>query len=170
MRFVIAVMLVVAIIQPAQPPLTLTRTIELPGVEGRIDHLAYDPDRGHLFLAALGNNSVEVLDTQASSHLKHLPGFEEPQGIAYVADAHAVAIANGQGAGAQMIDAADFHVLRTIALGDDSDNVRDDAASRQFYVGYGSGALAAIDSSGRLIGRIPLGGHPESFQLESAGP
>jgi DNA-binding beta-propeller fold protein YncE len=170
MRFAIASLLLFAVIQPAGPPLALVKTIELPGVEGRIDHLAFDPDGGHLLVAALGNNSVEVLDTQASAHLKHLAGFQEPQGIAYIADVHAVAIANGQGTGAQMIDGGDFHALRTIALGDDADNVRYDAAAKRFYVGYGGGALAAIDSSGRLIGRVPLAAHPESFQLESAGP
>jgi DNA-binding beta-propeller fold protein YncE len=157
--------------QSNQPPLTFSQTIELPGVEGRIDHLAFDSDRGHVFVAALGNNSVEVLDTQSGRHLKHLAGFEEPQGIAYLPDAHVIAVANGQGAGAQILDAVDFHVLRTVALGDDADNVRYDAAAKCFYVGYGGGALAAIDSaSGRLIGRVALAGHPESFQLEPAGP
>ena len=171
MRFVIAGILALGAAQPTPPPLTLVRTIDLPGVEGRIDHLAFDPESGRLFVAALGNNSVEVLDTQAGTLVKHLPGFEEPQGIASIADAHAVAIANGQGAGAQMIDVGDFHALRTISLGDDSDNVRYDAQARRFYVGYGGGVLAAISSVGdRVIGRVPLSGHPESFQLESTGP
>ena len=170
-RFVMAALLALGATQPAQAPLTLVRTIDLPGVEGRIDHLAFDPQSGHLFVAALGNNSVEVLDTQAGTHLKHLAGFKEPQGIAAVADAHAIAVANGQGPGAQLIDSGDFHLLRTIALGDDSDNVRYDAQGRRFYVGYGGGALAAITSAGdRVIGRVPLAGHPESFQLESTGP
>jgi DNA-binding beta-propeller fold protein YncE len=171
MRPAIAAILLITAVQTGQAPLVLVKTIELPGVEGRIDHLAFDPESGHLFIAALGNNSVEVLDTRAATHVKRLPGFEEPQGIAYIADAHAVAIANGQGRGAQMIDAGDFHALRTIALGDDSDNVRYDAPARRFYVGYGDGALAAINSSdGQVIGRVPLPAHPESFQLESAGP
>jgi DNA-binding beta-propeller fold protein YncE len=171
MRLAIGVILLFAILQPTQPPMVLVKSIELPNVEGRIDHLAFDPESGHLFLAALGNNSVEVLDTQAGTHVKRLPGFAEPQGVAYIADAHAVAIANGQGPGAQMIDAGDFHPLRTITLGDDSDNVRYDAPARRFYVGYGGGALAAIDAGdGRVIGRVALAAHPESFQLESTGP
>jgi DNA-binding beta-propeller fold protein YncE len=167
----VAAALVALALPQASTPLALVATIELPGVEGRIDHLAFDPERSHLFLAALGNNSVEVLDTQAGKHLQHLPQFEEPQGIAFLPDAHAVAVANGQGAGAQIIDAGDFHPLRTVPLGDDSDNVRYDASAKRFYVGYGAGALAAIDpADGRVIGRAPLAGHPESFQLEAAGP
>jgi DNA-binding beta-propeller fold protein YncE len=171
MRSVITAMLAFAVVQAGQPPMVLVNTIELPGVEGRIDHLAFDSERAHLFVAALGNNSVEVLDTRTAKPLRHLAGFQEPQGIAYIADAHAVAIANGQGPGVQMIDAVDFHAVRTITLGDDSDNVRYDGAATRFYVGYGGGALAAIDSAdGKVAGRVSLGGHPESFQLESGGP
>jgi DNA-binding beta-propeller fold protein YncE len=174
MRYILlvsAALVGLAFPQPSTQPLVPISTIELPGVEGRIDHLAFDPDRGHLFVAALGNNSVEVIDAQSGKHLKHLPGFEEPQGIAFLSDAHAVAIANGQGPGVQTIDAVDFHPLRAISLGDDSDNVRYDGAAKRFYVGYGGGAIAAIDpADGRVLGRAPLGGHPESFQLETQGP
>lgn len=171
MRLVIGAALgLLAVAQPAQGPLTLVRTIDLPGVEGRIDHLAFDADRGRLFVAALGNNSIEVLDTQAGTHLAHLPGFHEPQGIAFLPDAHGVAIANGQGGAVPIIDTGDFHVVRTTALGDDADNVRYDAAARRVYVGYGDGALAAIDpADGRVIGKVTLAGHPESFQLETGG-
>jgi hypothetical protein len=49
---------------PAQEekPLRLAQTIALPGVEGRIDHLAVDVQNQRLFLAALGNNTLEVID------------------------------------------------------------------------------------------------------------
>jgi hypothetical protein len=80
-------------------------------------------------------------------------------------------VADGQGAGAQMVDANDYQTLRTMTLGDDADNVRYDAAAKRVYVGYGDGALANIDpAGGRVVGRVGLPGHPESFQLESAGP
>ncbi len=172
MRFGLgAALLLSGLAQSSQPGLSLVKTIELPAVEGRIDHLAFDPERGRLFLAALENNSVEVLDTQAGTHLKHLAGYQEPQGIAFLPDARAVVVANGQGSGAQMIDANDYHSLRTIVLGDDADNVRYDAAAKRVFVGYGGGALAAIDpADGRVAGRVALAGHPESFQLESGGP
>ena len=170
MRLVIAVALAVIAVQPASAPLALVKTIALPSVEGRIDHLAFDQDRQRLFVAALGNDSVEVIDTRTGTHLKHLAGFREPQGLAVVPDVPAIVVANGQGAGAQMIDAGDFRPLRAIPLGADADNVRYDGAAKRAYVGYASGALAAIDpADGRVVARAPLDGHPESFQLESAG-
>jgi hypothetical protein len=49
--------------------------IRLPGVKGRIDHLAFDPMRQRLFVAALSNDTVEVLDTAKGAHLKSVGGF-----------------------------------------------------------------------------------------------
>ena len=51
-------------------------------MEGRIDHLAIDEDAQRLYVAALGNNTVEVLDLKTNRHLQSLRGFREPQGIA----------------------------------------------------------------------------------------
>ena len=59
----------------ADEPLTFVRSIELPRVEGRIDHLAFEAAGQRLFVAALGNNTVEVLDVKAATHVKSLPGF-----------------------------------------------------------------------------------------------
>lgn len=155
----------------SQEPLRMLRAIQLPHVEGRIDHLALDGAGLKLFVAALGNNTVEVVDLQRGTHLKSLPGFREPQGIASLADAKTIAVANGQGDGVQILGADDYRFLRGVPLGADSDNVRYDAAARRLYVGYASGALAAIaPADGTVLGRVTLDGHPESFQLEGSGP
>jgi DNA-binding beta-propeller fold protein YncE len=166
-----AVLCYLTAMQGASPgPLTFVRSIELPAVQGRIDHLALDASGEKLFVAALGNNTVEVLDVKNGAHVKSLSGFREPQGIGFADDAKQIAIANGQGDGLQFVDAGDYHLGKTVALGDDSDNVRYDATAKRLYVGYGSGALAAVDpSDGRVLGQVKLPGHPESFQLEHNG-
>ena len=163
--------LTMAGMQPgAEVPLAFVHSIGLPHVEGRIDHLAFDAARQRLFVAALGNNTVEVLDAKAGVHFKSLAGFREPQGIAVVADTRTVAVANGQGEGLALLSADDLRPAQTISLGDDSDNVRYDSAARRIYVGYGAGAIAAIDAIGRKrAGEAQLTGHPESFQLERSG-
>ena len=150
--------------------LTLASSIALPGVEGRIDHLAYDGDAQRLIVAALGNNPVEVLDLKGNRHLRSLPGFHEPQGVAVASGAKAVVVANGQGDGVQFLDADDYRPKRAVHLGDDSDNVRSDPAAGRLYVGFGGGALAAINAAdGKVLGEAQLAGHPESFQLERGG-
>ena len=153
-----------------QMPLTLVGTIDLPAVEGRIDHLAVDTAAKRLYVAALGNNTVEVLDLTNNSHVKRLPGFREPQGIAVARDAKVVAVANGQGEGVQFIDAGDYHATKAVKLGDDSDNVRYDSTAKRLFVGFGGGTLASINpADGKVLGEAKLAGHPESFQLERSG-
>jgi DNA-binding beta-propeller fold protein YncE len=155
---------------PTDTPLVFAGAIELPGVEGRIDHLAVDAAAQRLYVAALGNNTVEVLDLRSGSRVKSVSGFREPQGIAVVPDLKIVAVANGQGEGVQFIDPGDYHVARAVRLGDDSDNVRYDSIGRRLLVGFGGGALAAIGpADGRVLGEAKLAGHPESFQLEHVG-
>jgi YVTN family beta-propeller protein len=157
-------------IASGQTPLTLVGTIDLPGVEGRIDHLAVDTAARRLYVAALGNDTVEVLDLKSSSHIKTVPGFREPQGIVVVPEANLVAVANGHGEGVQFIDTGDYRPTRAVKLGDDSDNVRYDVAAKRLFVGFGSGALAAVSpADGKVLAEVKLSGHPESFQLERSG-
>jgi YVTN family beta-propeller protein len=146
-------------------------TIELPGVEGRIDHLAFDPSSGRLYVAALGNDTVEVIDTRAGRVVKSLPGFREPQGIAVLPELHLVAVAEGEGGNVRLIGEAGNAPAKIVTVGNDPDNLRYDERAKRLYVGYGEGALAAIDAaSGSKVGDVKVGGHPESFQLERSGP
>jgi DNA-binding beta-propeller fold protein YncE len=167
---VAATMALVSFVVSGQAPLVLVGTIGLPNVDGRIDHLAVDMAAQRLYVAALGNNTVEVLDLKSGSRTRSLPGFREPQGIAVVPDANLVAVANGQGEGVQFLDSSDYHQTRAVRIGEDSDNVRYDPAAKRLFVGFGGGALAAVSpSDGQVLGEARLAGHPESFQLARAG-
>jgi DNA-binding beta-propeller fold protein YncE len=154
----------------AEAPLVFTRAIELPHVEGRIDHLTVDAAAQRLFVAALANNTVEVIDLRAGRDERSLPGFHEPQGIAQPLDGRLVAVANGGTGDLVMFDRAGFRVEHTVPLGDDADNVRFDRKARRFYVGYGAGAIGAVSEDGHRLGEVKLPAHPESFQLEGSGP
>ena len=155
----------------AHGALTLGKTILMPKVEGRIDHMAVDVTRQRLFVAALGNNTVEVLDLKAAKAIQSLPGFAEPQGIAYVPELNRLFIANGRDGSCRILDGASFKTISVVQCGEDADNVRYDAQSSRIYIGYGDGALAVLDAkTGAKLADIKLAGHPESFRLESAGP
>ncbi len=58
----------------------LERSIPLPDVKGRIDHFAGDPAGHRLFVAALGNNTVEVLDLDRGKVVHSITGLAEPKG------------------------------------------------------------------------------------------
>ena len=81
-----------------------------------------------------------------------------------------LAVANGQGEGLQFLNSDDLRFGAVVRLGDDADNVRYDSAAKRVYVGYGAGAIAAVDpATATVTGEAKLPGHPESFQLEHAG-
>jgi hypothetical protein len=63
--------------------LLLEKEIAVPGVEGRIDHFSVDVPGERLFIAALENGSVEILDTRQGKRTAEIKGLEEPQGVYY---------------------------------------------------------------------------------------
>jgi DNA-binding beta-propeller fold protein YncE len=155
----------------AAPVLKQGTPIALPGVEKRIDHLGVDTVHHRLFVAALGNNTIEVIDLAAGKQVHSLRGLHEPQGIVFVPASNRVFAANAQGGDLNVYDASSYAKLGTVALGEDADNVRYDAKAGRVYIGYGSGALAILDAARlKRVGSVPLAGHPESFQLEKSGP
>jgi YVTN family beta-propeller protein len=70
---------------------------QLPNVAGRIDHMALDSQGGRLFVAALGNNTVEVIDLKAGKVTDEIQGLKEPQGVAYVPEDNKLLVTNGDG-------------------------------------------------------------------------
>ena len=154
----------------AAQSLRLERTIELPGVLGRIDHLSIDVKGERLFVAALGNNTLEVIDLKAGKRATTIGQLKEPQGVRYVAETDRLYVANGNDGSVRIFDASSYTLLKTLDFADDADNLRYDAIRKRIYVGYGSGALGEIDSQGNKISETKLGAHPESFQLEKDSP
>src|SRR5260370_23188026 len=65
--------------------LRLVQTIPLPGVTGRLDHMAVDLEKKRLFVAASGNNTLEVVDLTAGKVIKSLAGFQDTQDALFLA-------------------------------------------------------------------------------------
>jgi len=151
-------------------PLKLKQTIPLPGVEGRIDHLAADPSGQRLFVCALGNNTVEVLDLQKGERVKSITGLRAPQGVGYAPEISRLFVANDKGGICKIYDGKSFQTVGELNLEDDADNVRYDEIRKRFYVGFGSGGVAVVNAAdGKQVGSIKLSAHPEAFQLEKNG-
>jgi len=60
-------------------PLQLIQKIPTPGITGRIDHFTAFPKRRLLIFAALGNNSVEVVNSFQAKVIQH-QGIERTAG------------------------------------------------------------------------------------------
>lgn len=154
-------------LDPRDPasPLHLVRTIELPNVKGRIDHMALDAAAKRLFIAEYGNGSVDDLDLSTGKVVGRISGLNEPQGVAWIPQVQEIAVASGDGL-VTFYRSSDLQKVATIALGADADNVRIDSRNGNLLVGYGSGGLAVIDpTKHRITERVPLSRHPEAFEI-----
>jgi len=156
-------------------PLILTAQIPLPGVHGRFDHFAFDPaEPGRIFISALGNNSVEVINTVEGTVVHHITGVPEPQGIAFATGLNKIFVASRKGK-LYIYDGNDYKLITSIDYNADVDNLRYDVVSKRAYVGYGDEDKAAIGmvdatTNQRLDELYKIGAHPESYQLEKSGP
>ena len=150
--------------------LKLKQTIPLPGVEGRIDHFALDASGERLFVCALGNNTVEVLDLRKGERIRSIAGLGAPQGIVYIPELDRLFIANDKGGLCKIYDGKSFQTVGELNFKDDADNVRYDNAAKKIHVGFGSGGIAIVNApDGKQIGSIKLSAHPEAFELEKNG-
>lgn len=156
----------------ATRPLVLTEAIPLEGVKGRFDHFGSAGNR--LFVSALGNNTVEVIDISARTVVHTITGIPNPQGVVFSLEANKLFAGSSKGK-LYIYDGTSFNLIKEIDFHNDVDNLRYDAANKRVYVGYGedeTGAIGTIDATTneRLDEECKLGAHPESFQLETSGP
>jgi WD40 repeat protein len=154
-------------------PLVLSGSVPLEGVKGRFDHFAFG--EGRVFVSALGNNSVEVINVFEGIVEHTITGVPNPQGVAFSPETHKLFVASAKGK-VYIYDAGSFELISTVDFDGGADNLRYDAANKRVYVGCGedekNAAIATIDATTnqRLAEEYQLGGEPESFQLETSGP
>jgi hypothetical protein len=156
-----------------QRPLVLSGSIPMEGVKGRFDHFA--SGEGHVFVSALGNNTVEVISIFGGIVEHTITGVPNPQGVAFSPEAHKLFVASAKGK-LYIYDGDSFNLITSLDFEGGADNLRYDPATKRVYVGCGddekTGAIATVDAmtNQRLDEEYRIGGEPESFQLENAGP
>jgi DNA-binding beta-propeller fold protein YncE len=149
--------------------LHLEKEIPLPDVEGRIDHFSVDDAGQRLFVAALGNGSVEIVDVRRGERTAEIKGLKEPQGVYYDSRTGRLYVATGGDGKLRIYDGKTLAAQQTLEFGGDADNVRYDRQTGDIWVGYGNGGIGIVNSTGQRVGSVELGTHPESFQFEDSG-
>ncbi len=148
-------------------PFILTRVIDLPGIHGRVDHMDIDTARRRLYIAAHDAGRLIIVDIK-SGRMSEIAGLKEPQGVLYVPGSDKVIVTNGGDGNVFAFNGSTHAQLDTISLGSDADNIRYDPGSGLAYIGYGSGGVAIVSSTDlKLLQKIPLGAHPESFFVDA---
>ena len=150
--------------------LRLIQKIPLINVKGRIDHFAIDLKGQKLFVSALGNNTLEVIDLKAGKQIFRITGLKEPQGVIFLSDINRIYVSNGGTGECDIFDGVSFKLIEKISFSDDADNMRYDSDNKTIFLGYGNGAIGLIDcQNNRKKEDVILSGHPEAFEIEKNG-
>lgn len=163
----------------AQKPLPLRQvgTIAMPHVEGRIDHFNVDVPGRRLFIAALGNHSIEVLSLETGKWAQSIAGVRKPQGVWYVPGLQKLFVADGEAGDVKVYRGTDLRLLATIALDLGPDAEAYDPVTQRLYVGYGGedagksygevGIIGAV--SDRHLSDIRTDAHPGAILIGQPG-
>ena len=165
--------------------LELKSRIPLAKVDGRMDHVGVDIAGQRLFAAAFDNRTLEVIDVQAGKQAHTIANLSQPQQSYFDAPTNHLFISSSGDGTVKVFDGSTFELLQTTELSSDADNMRFDAPHRHLVVAYGGekflngqvargaglkdGALAILDTAGKMLGQIPTDGHPESLAVEKSG-
>ncbi len=157
-------------------PLRLVQTIPLK-VEGRMDHLFADVKGMRLFVAALANNTVEVIDLRGGKVIRSISGFQKPQGVWYVPSLKKLFVASGNDGMCRVYDGKTLELIQSINLDLGPDLVGYNPRSKLLYTGYGGedakkefGNLAIIDARKNThVGDIRTSAHPGGILVDDSG-
>src|SRR5438445_12772737 len=153
------------------PALSLETHIPLPNVKGRIDHASVDVKGERLFVAAVDNHTLEVIDLKSGQRVHTITDLAEPQGVFYDASTNRLFVACGLDGVTKVFDGTTFHILATTKSPDDADNIRYDAGGKAVIVGYagatqlrtrqeGTGALGSLVANASTTGAFVTNVHP----------
>lgn len=159
------------------PSLRLVATIPMPGVNGRLDHLDVDVKGQRLFVSGLENGSVEVVDLHEGKWSCRIPGFQKPQGIAYLAALNKLFVASGDDGMVRVFRGDSLALLDSIGLEAGPNRVAYDPNGKLLYVGYGGkdagkdyGEVAIIDAvEDKKIADVQVAAHPAELLLNYSG-
>lgn len=163
-----------AVSQPASP-LTLKRTIELPGVTGKFDHFAIDLEGNRLFVAATGNHSVEVVNLKTGTVEQSITGLGKPHGLVWTAATGSLYVADGSLKELRMYRGSPLKLAASLKLSDDADDMVFNPSTGLLYVGHGGSDAAnpaqiavVAGSELTLKASLPVSTHPEALDLDPA--
>lgn len=161
---------------PAQAPapvFQLTKTIALPGITGKFDHLTIDAAGNRLFITAPGNHSVEVIDLKTDKVQQSITGLGKPHGLAWVAATGSLYVSDGSLAELRVYKGTPLALAGKIKLSDDADDMVYNDANHLLFVAHGgkdaaNPAMVAIVNTVdfSLVANVPVATHPEGLDID----
>ena len=131
------------------PALRLVQTIPLPGVKGRLDHMGVDLEKKRLFVAATGNNTLEVVDLTGGKVLKSLAGFKDTQDALFLGGDFNKLYVSSLDGHVRVFQGETFWLVHDFKVEPDPNRLFHDPKTNLIYFGYG-GENAGFDWYGRV--------------------
>jgi hypothetical protein len=129
--------------------LRLVQTIPLPGVTGRLDHMGVDLEKKRLFVAAVANNTLEVVDLTGGKVIKSLAGFKDTQDALFLGGEFNKLYVSSLDGHVRVFQGESFWLVRDFKIEPDPNRLFFDPATKLIYFGYG-GQNAGFDAYERV--------------------
>jgi hypothetical protein len=150
--------------------LRLVQTIPLPGVNGRLDHMAVDLEKKRLFLAAVANGTLEVIDLGAGKVINSLTGFKDTQDALFLGGHFNKLYVSSLDGTLRIFQGESFRLIQALKLEPDPNRLLYDPATDLIYFGYG-GQNAGFDAYERVgIMQAKRGAQSDQFVADMIAP
>jgi WD40 repeat protein len=164
-------------------PLTLIRTMEMPGVPlgPYVDHFGVDVEGHRLFATPQAHKSVQVFDINTGKFICELTGFGNAHGVVYRGDLDQLYVSDGGDAGeVKIFSGKDYHFIKSVVGLTGADSNGYDPGTKEMYIVTGGpsakldySAITIVDTTkGERVGeiKVPGSGHLEQIVVERSGP
>jgi len=135
--------------QEKPQPLRLTQTVPLPGVKGRLDHIGVDPERKRLFVAAVTNDTLEVVDLTGGKVINSLVGFKDAQDALFLGGDFNKLYVTSLDGHVRVFQGDTFRPVQDFKVEAGPNRLFHDPATTLIYFGYG-GQMAGNNASARV--------------------
>jgi hypothetical protein len=150
--------------------LRLVQTIPLPGVNGRLDHMAADLEKKRLFVAAVANGTLEVIDLGAGKVINSLTGFKDTQDALFLGGHFNKLYVSSLDGTLRIFQGESFRLIQALKLEPDPNRLFYDPATDLIYFGYG-GQNAGFDTYERVgIMQAKRGAQSDQFIADMIAP
>jgi hypothetical protein len=129
--------------------LKLVQTIPLPGVIGRLDHMGIDLEQKRLFVAAVDNNTLEVVDLTDGKVIKSLAGFKDTQDALFLGGDFNKLFVSSLDGHLRVFQGETFRLVQDFKIEPDPNRLFYDPSTNLIYFGYG-GQNAGFDAYERV--------------------
>src|SRR5258708_1088680 len=115
----------------------VVQKIPLAGVTGRLDHMGVDLEMKRLFVAAVANNTLEVVDLTGGKVIKSLAGFKDTQDALFLGGDFNKLYVSSLDGHVRVFQGESFWPGGDFKIEPDPNRLFFDPATKLIYFGYG---------------------------------